>query len=163
MAQDLGTPRDLKVRSRFNYDPDAASEITGLITPEETRTQQQFQEESDINVLVRRFRITGQLPENVRMPTYADFGEIYDFHSAANAIAEANEAFHAMPADIRKRFGNDPAEFVAFCSNENNRKEAEAMGLVPAPIPLNTAPPTPNPGSAGDGVAPSEAGASTGG
>lgn len=130
------------VRSRFNYDRDLVSLETGLdFTGEPTRTQQQFKEETDINVLVRRFALTGELPAGVRMPTYEDFSEVYDFHSAANAIAEANEAFMQMPAEWRYRFGNDPAQFVKFCSNEENRAEAEKMGLVKSKIPLNTAPP----------------------
>lgn len=135
------------VRSRYNYDKDLLSNATGLSCPEETKTQQQFKEESDINVLVRRFKLTGEMPQGVRMPTYADFGEVYDFHSAANAIAEANEAFSQMPAAIRDKFNNDPARFVAFCSNEENRTEAEKMGLVPAKEPLNTAPTAPTNGT----------------
>lgn len=132
------------VKSRFNFDREANSVATGLDDFDDTRTQQQFKEEADINVLVRRFNITGQMPENVRAPTYADFSEVYDFHSAANAIAAANEAFMQMPAEIRfDRFRNDPAAFVAFCSNEANRDEARKLGLIPAELPLNTAPAAP--------------------
>lgn len=137
------------VRSYYNYDKDITSRATGLICLEESRTQQHFKDEADINVLVRRFNITGQLPENVRMPTYADFSEVYDFHSAANAIAEANESFHQMPAEVRARFGNDPAAFVAFCSDDKNIDEARRMGLVKAEQPINTAPPAPVTSSAG--------------
>lgn len=132
------------IRSRFNYDRDQHSIATGLACEDESLAQQQFKEETDINVLVKRFHLTGQLPEGVRMPTYEDFSEVYDFHSAANAIAEANEAFMQMPADLRiKRFNNDPAAFVAFCSNDDNRGEAEKLGLVAPKQPLNTAPAAP--------------------
>lgn len=116
----------------FNYNADAISELTGFSTVGESRAHQSFKDECDINTILRRFKITGELPSGVRMPTYEDFTEVYDFHSAANAIAEANEAFDAMPAHVRARFKNDPAEFVAFCSDERNRSEAEKLGLVPA-------------------------------
>lgn len=127
--------REIFVRSRFNYDPDAVSIETGLECLDKTLTQQHFKDESDINILVERFGITGELPSGVRAPTYEDFSEIYDFHSAANAIAEANEAFMALPAKIRsERFNNDPAGLVAFVSNEANRAEAEKLGLVPTKV-----------------------------
>lgn len=122
------------VKSHYNYNVDTVSEATGLACPEESRAQQHFKEESDINVLVRRFNLTGELPKGVRVPTYEDFSESYDFHTAANLLAEANEAFMRMPARVRMdRFNNDPAAFVAFVSNDENRSEAEKLGIVPPP------------------------------
>lgn len=118
------------LRTWNNYDTNAASDETGLACPEPTLAQQQFKEDSDINTIVKRFKITGELPTNVRMPTYQDFEGVFDFQSAMNAVAQAGEAFDEMPAEIRTRFHNDPAEFVDFCSKEDNRAEAIKMGLV---------------------------------
>lgn len=123
-------------RNAMNYDRDEASLKTGLICNDEDLTQQQFKDETDINVLLRRFAVTGEMPEGVRMPTYEDFSDVDDFHTAANAIAVAREAFDAMPAEVRYRFRNDPGEFVAFCSDEGNRAEAEKLGLVPVKPPV---------------------------
>lgn len=119
------------VRHAYNYDHDAASVATGLICPEPTRTKQEFRDETDINTLLRRFSVTGELPTGVRMPTYGDFDIVMDFQSAANAIAQANEAFEQMPAEVRRRFDNDPERFVAFCSDRDNLAEARKLGLVP--------------------------------
>lgn len=128
--------RKVFVRSAYNYDREAASNASALVSDEETLTSQEFKEEVDINTLLRRFNVTGQLPQGVRMPTYGDFTGLQDFHEAANAISLAHESFEAMPADVRFRFGNDPGRFVEFCSSESNRAEAIKMGLVPAdPIP----------------------------
>ena len=69
---------------------------------------------------------------NVRMPEYGDFTGVFDFHSAMNAVAMANESFEAMPADVRARFHNDPQEFVSFCMDDKNMDEARKLGLVPA-------------------------------
>lgn len=149
---------------RYNYDAELLSVSTGVSidtdNEQNNRTKQEFAEEVDINTLLKRFAITGHLPTGVRMPTYDDFTEVYDFHSAANAIAQANQAFMQMPAEVRERFGNDPARFLAFCDNEENRPEAEKLGLVdprPPKAPLETAP-TPQPPSTG-GAAPAAAGA----
>lgn len=122
--------RAIFVRSAYNYDVDAVSEATGLACEDDSMTQQQFKEEVDINTLVNRFGLAGEMPEGVRTPTYGDFSEVYDFHSAMNAVAAAKESFDAMPWQVRERFGNDAAAFVAFCSEDKNREEARAMGLL---------------------------------
>lgn len=117
----------------FNYDQDLVSLETGLdCSAAEDLTQQQFKDECDINTIVRRFNIGGELPQGVRMPSFGDFTGVSNYHEAANAIAEAHEAFDAMPAEVRERFGNDPGAFVAFCEDASNLEEARRMGLVPA-------------------------------
>lgn len=120
------------LRSAYNYDRDAASLASGLLCDDESLTKQSFVEESDINTIVRRFGLSGQLPADVRIPRFEDFSEVYDFHSAMNAVAEARESFDAMPADVRSRFQNDPGAFVDFCLADANREEATRMGLVDA-------------------------------
>lgn len=115
------------------YDRAAVSDATGLDCSEsEDMTKQEFREEVDINTLVRRFHLSGELPQGVRMPEYGDFIGVDSYHDAANAIAQANESFAAMPAEIRERFGNDPEAFVEFCLEPSNLEEARKMGLAPA-------------------------------
>jgi len=88
------------------------------------------------------------LPENFRPPQYADFTGISDYHSAMNQVAQANEAFDAMPAKLRARFNNSPAELMAFLEDDSNRSEAEKLGLVvppPQPAPEKAVPAQPDP------------------
>lgn len=138
------------LRTPYNYDTNQAGDESGLQCQDKSLAKQSFADECDINTIVRRFNLTGELPSNVRMPTYGDFTGIFDFHSAMNAIALANESFDAMPAEVRARFHNNPAEFVAFCSDEANRDEARRLGLVKpedleATNPPKTSQPTPTP------------------
>lgn len=118
------------IRSAYNYDTDAVSNETGLRCEDESLAQQHQKEESDINTIVKRFGLTGELPTNVRMPQYGDFTGITDYQSALNAVHQANESFLKMPADIRSRFDNDPEKFVEFCLDEKNREEAVKLGLI---------------------------------
>lgn len=120
------------VRSAYNYDMNQAGDESGLKCEDPSLTKQSFLEESDINTIVRKFGVTGDMPSNVRMPTYGDFTTVHDFKSAMDSIALANESFDQMPAEVRARFHNDPQEFLQFCSDENNRQEAERLGLVSA-------------------------------
>ncbi len=135
------------LRTPYNYDTMEASDASGLSCPEPTLAQQNQKDECDINTIVRRFGLTGELPSNVRVPRYGDFEAATDYHTAMNAVIAANEAFMQLPADVRTRFNNDPASLVDFVSDDNNRAEAERLGLVPS------APAESNPAPDGDGVA----------
>lgn len=98
--------------------------------------QQSFKDEVDINYLLEKFKVTGQLPQGVRLPTYGDFTGVSDYRSALDAINAARDAFMAMPADVRSRFQNDPQKFLEFCSDPKNLDEARRLGLaVPAVDP----------------------------
>lgn len=138
------------VRSAYNYDRDQASNESGLKCEDESLAKQSFLEDSDINVIVKRFGLTGEMPTGLRMPTYGDFDQVTDFHSAMNAVVMANETFDQLPAEVRAKFQNDPGQFVDFCLDENNLAEARKMGLVQAEtvqqaaqlaVPIPTPPP----------------------
>lgn len=118
------------LRTPYNYDTNEASDASGLSCPEPTLAQQHAREETDINTIVRRFGLTGELPNNVRVPRYGDFTAVSDYQTAMNMVMEANQAFMQLPADVRSRFNNDPGALVDFMSDDSNRAEAEKLGLV---------------------------------
>jgi len=103
----------------------------GTVNNKPTMTQQQFANEVNINSIIGRYKTTGVLPEREGRPVFGDFSNLTDFRTAQGIVAEANQAFQALPAVIRRRFNNDPAEFISFVEDEDNRKEAEKLGLVP--------------------------------
>lgn len=134
--------RNVFVRTPYNYDVEAVSRETGILEEMESMTNQSFKEECDINTIVRRFGVTGQVPAGIRVPTYQMFEDIFDFHSAMNTIAEARESFDQLPATVRRRFENDPQKFVAFCADPKNLPEMRKMGLaIPEAEPQNTSEP----------------------
>lgn len=119
---------------RLNGDEKARSQLSTIDGFEPTLTQQHMAEECNINTIVKRFGVTGMLPQAGKLPTYGDFTGIWDYQSALNAMQDADNVFNALPADIRKRFNNNPAEFVDFCSDSANIDELRSMGLAnPAP------------------------------
>lgn len=128
------------IRGPFNYDRKEVRMRTALTCGKEGGAKQEFKEECDINTILRRFNVTGQLPSGVRVPSYGDFEYADDFHSAVNAVALAHESFDAMPADVRRRFKNDPGEFVDFCSKSENLEEMRKLGLA-VPLPPEPAKP----------------------
>lgn len=118
------------LRTQFNYDTNRASLQSGLHCSDETRTQQQFKEECDINTIVERFGLTGTLPENLKVPMTGDFTEVYDYQTSLDKIREADTAFMQMPARVREQFGNDAGRFVDFASNPENLKQCREWGLA---------------------------------
>lgn len=131
-------PVSVFLRTAFNYDRDAASNESALECRDPSLTKQEFLKDADINEIVRRFNLTGQLPQGVHPPTFGDFDEVFDFQTAMNAIAVARQSFEAMPAEVRARFLNDPQLFVEFCSDESNLPEMRKMGLA---VPAEASPP----------------------
>lgn len=118
------------VRTQYNYDRDAASEASALVCTDETKAQQQFKEECDINTIVRNFGLTGEMPQNPRVPLSADFIDTMDYQSSLNRLLEAEAGFMAFPAELRARFQNDPGKFIAFVEDKANEAEARKWGLL---------------------------------
>lgn len=118
-----------------------ASKRTGLACKDKSLTQQNFKDDSDINVIVKRFGLTGQLPVGLRVPTYGDFDQVDDYRTALEIVKAADYAFQQLPPDIRARFNNDPHEFVAFAEDPTNIEEMRKMGLaIPRESPLEVSP-----------------------
>lgn len=118
------------LRSLGNYDSDKVSVETGLACDDPSLAQQQFKDECDINTILERFNVTGQLPVGPLQPQFGDFSGITDYQTALNAVLDAQESFDALPARVRERFANDPAAFVDFCLDAANRDEMKALGLI---------------------------------
>jgi phage internal scaffolding protein len=129
------------LRTPYNYDTNAASNESGLACEEPSLTQQHFKDETDINNILRQFNITGLLPESPLSPRYGDFSGVVDYHTALNAVLDAGDQFMALPADLRARFNNDPAQLIEFIDDESNRAEAEKLGLLDAKTTASTVTP----------------------
>jgi len=127
-----------KLYSQYNYDTDKRSNETALHFKDKSRAQAHMLADTDINTIVNRFHKTGVMPQGLVTPTYGDFEGIFDFATATNAIAQANETFEQLPSKLRARFHNNPAEFVDFCSNEANLAEMEKLGLTAPKIQTET-------------------------
>jgi len=119
-----------RVKNPITYDRDKNSDSAKLVFSKPSRTQQHFRDECDINTILERFNITGQLPAGSVQPQYGDFSGITDYQSALNAVMAAQDSFLELPAKIRAKFDNDPALFVEFASDEANKDEMKAMGLL---------------------------------
>jgi len=114
-----------------------ASEVSAACKPRTSGVslaKQSFRDASDINVIVKRFGLTGQLPMgNPRVPMTGDFCDAPDFQTSLNLVLAARQSFERLPAKWRERFGHDPANFLAFVEDEKNHDEAVRLGLIERP------------------------------
>lgn len=104
-------------------------------------TKQEFKKECDIKTIMAKYQRTGLLEHvNQYQGQYADLGDPCDFQTAQNIMIEAQAAFDSLPSSMRKRFGNNPHEFLEFVHDERNRKEMIEMGLI-KPKAITSEPP----------------------
>lgn len=94
------------------------------------RTIQSDVDGCDINLMMETFQKTGEIPQTVQLPAYGDFSNAVDYMDAAALKLEADNLFNALPAKIRSKFQNNPAELLAFMEDENNIEEATKLGLI---------------------------------
>lgn len=125
----------VEIRGAFAYDSDKVSQETGLACGDVSLTDQSSKEEVDINTLVARFGLTGEMPQITDLPIEADYVGLTTYQDCMNQVLQAQKAFESLPAELRHRFHHDPAEFVAFCSDEKNGDELIKLGLRIAPEP----------------------------
>ncbi len=104
-------------------------------------TRQSMQDECDINVIMAQYKKSGLL-SHVKEHG-GDYGEFLamDFHSAMNAVLEAEEMFATVPSEIRAQFENDPGRFLSFVSEAENEEEMRTLGLLPAKVAAVVQPP----------------------
>lgn len=117
-----------------NYDPDVASletatDFTGL----ESMTIQSAAAETDINNIVRKYGLTGELPVRRQLAEYGEFDDSMDFMTLLSTLRSAEDAFYGVPADVRARFDNDPGAFMEWIHAPANFAEAMELGLLEPP------------------------------
>lgn len=99
-------------------------------TQGESKTKQQFKTQCDVNHIIQQYDRGGVITHgNAASPQYGVAPKI-DYHSAMNIVVEANAAFEALPANVRKRFDNDPAKFMDVIHDEKYHDDMVELGLL---------------------------------
>lgn len=108
-------------------------------------TKQSEAMDCDVNVIIARYTKTADpslLLQNVG-GIYADVSAIGDFATCQQIIRNAQEAFDALPAEIRDYFRNDPALLAGALDDPEMRSELERLGILepkPSGTPSASAP-----------------------
>lgn len=129
-----GLTRPIQWRTQYKPDVDEAhGQYTATVFTDPSLTQQQFKEDADLNVIVKRFGVTKAHipPAGAADPRYyGDFGEAVDLREALDRTRAAQEHFDSLPAELRNRFNNDPVRLFGFVVDPKNTEEAIKLGLL---------------------------------
>ena len=118
----------MKYRTRFSNRVRVSQASGG-----KSKTLQSQAAACDINNIMSRYRQTGLVDHVNRFQgQYTDLTDVPDYHTSLNKVIAANEAFSQLPAELRRHFSDDPAEFLDFVSDPENASELIEMGLIPS-------------------------------
>jgi phage internal scaffolding protein len=107
-----------------------------LICEDPSLTHQSFKAECDIRNIMKKYKKNGVITHLTSMkPQFYDASVVPDYQEALNLIIDAQNSFDSLPSELRTRFGNDPAQFLSFTSNESNLDEMRKLGLA-NPLPV---------------------------
>lgn len=122
---------------------DQMSIFTAHVNIYPSLTKQSDADAADINKILERYQRTGQLPDLIKAePQYGDFSDVGSYQDAVQRVQLAHFQFDNLDAHIRKRFQNDPAQFLAFASNPNNASELVKLGLATSKAPVKPSTPS---------------------
>lgn len=98
-------------------------------------TKQSHMKECDINLIMAKWEKTGILEHrNTHEGSYGDFTSAPgDYQESLNAVLDAETMFSELPSKIRRRFGNDPGQFLDFVQDPDNADEMVSLGLSDGP------------------------------
>lgn len=121
-----GIKSQRQIRSLYGDIPRVRTEVG-----DESMVLQQFAEEVDINTIMDKYQQTGLFTHVAQYAgQYGDFSVSPDYKTALEKIMAADEMFSTLPAKLRDRFHNDPAEFIEFATDEKNIDALRDMGLA---------------------------------
>lgn len=120
-----------------------------------SKTKQSFKDECNINNIMSKYMKDGLLEHvNEHKGQYTDLPEFEDYHDALNQIQHAQDSFASLTAHIRGSFNNDPAEFLEFILDPDNKDEIVSLGLGVIPETPGSPDPAPDPGEGDPAPAP---------
>lgn len=126
------------LRSRFS----PRVRVGVACTSEERVTKSEFAKDCDINVIMARYKKTGQLPQSAMsaQARFGDFSQVPSFQEMQDRVIAAHEMFAALPAQVRKEFDNDPGQFIAAADTPQGCELLVKLGLGKQVPPVESKP-----------------------
>lgn len=94
------------------------------------KTEQAHKNECDMNFILRDYTRTGFIRHAKNNQGRYDDVSVSSFQDAMFLVTQAKNMFNELPSQVRKRFGNDPSEFLGFVQNPENKEEMAKLGIL---------------------------------
>lgn len=100
-----------------------------------SKTNTHFREEVDLNNIVQRVARGAQLGSDqaTRKLEFRDISNVPEYQDMLNTVANVQNTFMSLPAEIRARFGNDPIQLLEFVGQDKNIDQCIELGLFEKP------------------------------
>lgn len=99
--------------------------------PQPSKTEQHHRQRCNVNTILKQYDKTGLITHvNRAKAQYGDFSEVNEYQESLNIVVSAQNAFNALPSDVRERFGNNPGLFFEFATNPDNAEKMVELGLA---------------------------------
>jgi len=108
--------------------------------PKKGMTKQMHKEECDINHIMLKFQKSGVIDHVNKHQQDYGFCTSTDLHESLNLINTANDMFDELPSQARKKFHNNPGEFLDYVQDPENKEKLFDLGLTDYPITPLTLP-----------------------
>lgn len=100
------------------------------------RTEQSHRDRTDIKKIMKKAEATGIISHLAKTePTFMDVSTRTDFDESMRIVVSAQQSFEMIPAEIRADFNHDPAQWLDFITDPENRKEMEQYGFTTEHLP----------------------------
>lgn len=99
--------------------------LTGTVGAEQAPKKQ-----CDINYILQDYQRTGMIQHAKNYAGKYDDVTIDSFQDAMFLVKRAENMFNDLPSSLRKRFNNDPGEFLQFSQNPENKEEMVKLGMI---------------------------------
>lgn len=100
---------------------------------EPSKTKGYLAKDYDVNNIMAKAQRGFTVPGMRKPPLFTEGMQLdlpQDFQSAMEIVQRSEQAFSELPAVLRDRFHNNPAELLTFLADVNNRPEAVRLGLI---------------------------------
>lgn len=93
-------------------------------------TEQSHKRITDVNYIIKQYDKTGLIINQQNIE--AQYGDMSgdDYKTMLDTVLNAQKAFDELPSKIRKKFNNNPEDYLRFFEDPENRDEAIELGLV---------------------------------
>lgn len=119
----------IKIYSRYEQMPKVKAKTAG-----NTKVQQHFADEVNINTIMDRYKKTGYyydpFVKATGEPLFGDFSDVKEYRESMDQIIDVQNNFEKLPAKVRRRFHESAIELFEFLSDPDNLDEAKMLGLV---------------------------------
>lgn len=109
-----------------------------------TMTQQHYKDECDLNQILARHRVEGELnamqlrqllaqsamgADSARIPRFEDVSDLPDLSYIKKSFIAASRAFAHLPIQARVAFGNNPEAFYQAMTDKKQHEKVRDLGL----------------------------------